>query len=130
MKAERGAVSLLVATFAVFSIAAVLVLFDGGRRLQATTTAQDLASETARFAAAILDQDSFPDPVIDADLATTEAEAFAISAGASEVTVEVADDGRSVIATVTVDAGTSFTPGFDLSAQAQHRALALNADSP
>ena len=130
MNTERGAVTLLAATFAVIVLASVLVLFDGARRLQTITTAQDLASETARYAAAFLDEDSFiaDEQRIDAILATTEAEAFALSAGASEAEVVVASDGQSVVVTIVIAGGTSFTPGFDLSAQAQHRAFALTID--
>lgn len=129
---DRGAITLLVATFALIMLASVLVLFDGARRLQNITTAQDLASETARYAAAFINEDSMLTTqfLIDSDTATDHAEAFALSAGASEVTVEVADDFQSVVAIVTIDGGTAFTPGFDLSAQAQHRAFALTTDTP
>lgn len=123
---ERGSVSLMTVLFALMLISATLLLFDASRRLNALTRAQDLASETARFAAASLDQDSvFANSTrISAD-AATNAEALAVAGGATAVTVTVSADGQSVTATVTVDGGTPIIPGFDLSAEGSHQALVV-----
>jgi len=125
---ERGTVTAMVAIFAVAVVASVLLLFDASRRLNAMTSAQDLASETARYAAAFIDEDSvWSGTASISDEAESEAIAFAQAAGASEVVIEVAADGQSVIATITIDGGTPLIPGFDLEGTGQHRALVITS---
>jgi len=95
MRSERGSVVAMVALFSLVLISSVLLLFDASRRLNTIAAAQDLASETARFAAATLDEDSvFGGSARIADDAAAKAEVFAIQAGATSATVTIADDGH------------------------------------
>lgn len=124
---DRGAFSVMIAVLMLAMIAMVLLTLDAGKRLNSISYAQDLAGETARYAAQVLTEDSLlsSDPRI-SPTAVAKATTWAQDRGGSAVIVQIAGDGRSVTVTLTVDGVASTTPGFTTTATATHTAQVLD----
>lgn len=124
---ERGTVTTLFVVLAIFFIGIISLLAEGGRKLGNLSQAEDVAAEAARAAAATLDIDEIANglAVIDqGGRARDQADAIVARIPNATIVGFQLDD-ESVTVRVKVD-GTSFIPGFDVSATGAHRALALD----